>query len=155
MGATVSAGRVPQLFLVLTHGDFCPGNILNTASGKKLVDWESVSYRSALFDVYSYFIARRVERDVPIDIVISEIQSAIAVFASRLAREAPALVDSIRRFEQTYRRIFYIERICMLIDRTGTDRKLDIVGYIKRYIDIFNSYEELERGAAKSSSSVG
>ena len=43
------------VFLVLTHGDFCPANMVNTPHGIKIIDWEGVGNRSVLFDVYSYF----------------------------------------------------------------------------------------------------
>jgi len=41
--------------LVFTHGDFCPANMLITSSGIRVVDWEGATFRSALFDFYSYF----------------------------------------------------------------------------------------------------
>lgn len=47
------------IYLVLTHGDFCPANILNTKYGVKILDWESFSLRSALFDFYSFFFFDR------------------------------------------------------------------------------------------------
>ncbi|HID72688.1 TPA: hypothetical protein EYP38_01990, partial [Candidatus Micrarchaeota archaeon] len=33
-----------------SHGDFCPANMLHTGTGLKIIDWEGVEYRSALFD---------------------------------------------------------------------------------------------------------
>jgi len=47
-------GNCP-VFLVFTHGDFCPANMLNTQQGIKVIDWEGAGTRSVLFDVYSYF----------------------------------------------------------------------------------------------------
>lgn len=139
----LSAEGVSRVFLVLTHGDFCPSNIRNTRYGKKLIDWESASYRSALFDFYSYFFFRPFIHNIPISRVVSEIHDAMPFVTSSLAKKAPEISNSLLHLEQTYRWLYYIERICMLVERSTTDRQLDIKDNIKRYIEIFNRYEEI------------
>ncbi len=40
-----------SVYIVFTHGDMVPANILDTKNGIKIIDWESTSYRSVLFDL--------------------------------------------------------------------------------------------------------
>ena len=49
VGRLREKGNVP-IYLVFTHGDFCPANMLSTKRGIKFIDWESAKVRSALFD---------------------------------------------------------------------------------------------------------
>ena len=69
-----SEGNMP-VFLVLTHGDFCPANMLNTKEGLKILDWESAAYRSALFDFYSYFFFRPLHQEHPVAELAPELKA--------------------------------------------------------------------------------
>ncbi len=137
-----SEGELP-IFQVLTHGDFCPANILNTMHGVKILDWESAENRSVLFDFYSYFFFRAAHQGLPVHELALEIGQALPAFISRLFLKMPALCKNIRLFEKTYRHLYYIERVCMLVDRERTDTKLDIMKIMIGYIDVFNQYEEI------------
>ncbi|GJQ57458.1 MAG: hypothetical protein SCALA701_02590 [Candidatus Scalindua sp.] len=132
-----------QIYLVFTHGDFCPANMLTTRHGLKIVDWEGAMYRSTLFDFYSYFFYRAVVKDVPVDTIASEICEALPIFVSRLAVKAPDISNSLLQSEKVYRWLYYIERVSMLVERKSTDKNLDIMKFISRYIEVFNGYEEL------------
>jgi tRNA A-37 threonylcarbamoyl transferase component Bud32 len=39
---------------VLSHGDFCPWNILNTSQGLRLIDWEMAKERPLGYDLFTY-----------------------------------------------------------------------------------------------------
>ena len=134
------------VYFVTSHGDFCPANMLNTKRGLKIIDWESVTYRSALFDFYSYFFFRPVSNKIPVDTLVLEIDDALPFFISTLALKAPDISKSLLSLEKVYRWIYYIERVCMLVEREITDNNLDIVNYIFRYIEAFNSYEDVLAG---------
>lgn len=129
--------------LVFTHGDFCPANMLKTKHGLKVVDWEGASFRSLLFDFYSFFFYLPVTKNIPVDRVISEINEALPILVSSLARNAPAISHGLLHLEKVYRRLYYIERVCMLVERKATDKNLDIMGFILRYIEVFDCYDEL------------
>ena len=129
-------------YLVFTHGDFCPENMLNTKHGLRIFDWESSEYRSALFDFYSYFFYRPVQHNLPVDKLVSEINEALPFFISKLDLKVPDIAKSLLSFEKVYRWLYYIERVSMLVKREKTDKNLDIMKYILRYIDVFNCYEE-------------
>ncbi len=130
-------------FLVFTHGDFCPANILNTRHKVRVLDWESTMYRSALFDFYSYFFYRPVHQGLPVKKLVSEINEALPFYMSRLSLNAPDLYKNLLYLEKVYRWLYYIERVCMLVERERTDTKFDIMKIILGFIDAFDQYEEL------------
>ncbi|MFZ1745786.1 MAG: phosphotransferase, partial [Nitrospirales bacterium] len=134
------------IFLVFAHGDFVPANMLNTQHGIKIIDWEGAGYRSALFDFYSYFFYRPACREVSVSVLVSEIQKALPMFISGLLKNAPEVSSSLKALEKAYRWIFYIEMICRLVDREMTDKNLNMMHYIQKYIKAFNLYEELYVG---------
>jgi len=137
-----SEGNLP-IFLVLTHGDFCPANMLNTRHGLKVIDWESATVRSALFDFYSYFFFRPLHQKLPIDKLSSEIEMALPYLTAKLDAITPTISWSLKSFEKIYRYFFYIERVYMLVERERYDTKLNIMDNILRYIEVFNSYEKI------------
>ena len=143
-----SEGNLP-IFLVLTHGDFCPANMLNTKRGLRVLDWESTTHRSALFDFYSYFFFRPRHQKLPLAAFMPEIKVALSFYLSKLALIAPAVSGSVNSYEKVYRWLFYIERISMLVDRVKYDTKLNVMDSIRRYIEVFNSYEEISVNVTK------
>lgn len=132
-----------DVYLVFTHGDFCPSNMLYTKNGIKVVDWESAAYRSLFFDFYSYFFFRPVCRGFFVEELVSEISAALPIFISSLASKVPDITENLSAFEKVYRRLYYIELLCELVERRKTDNQLNILDFILRYIDAFNRYEEL------------
>jgi len=132
-----------SFFRVLTHGDFCPANMLYTKRGLRVLDWESADFRSALFDFYSYFFYRPLHQKYPLDLSISEINLVLPKYINMLDVTSPEISASLKSFEKIYRWLFYIERLYILIEREKDDTKLNILGSIFRYIEIFNCYEEI------------
>jgi len=131
------------VYLVLTHGDFCPANMLNTKEGLKILDWESAAYRSALFDFYSYFFFRPLHQEYPVEELAPELKTGLEFFLSKLTSVSSEVLANVKLYEKAYRWLFYVERIHMLVERIKYDTKLDVAGNILRYIDVFNKYEEL------------
>jgi aminoglycoside phosphotransferase (APT) family kinase protein len=137
-----SKGNVP-IILVLTHGDFCPANMLNTKNGLRVLDWESATIRSALFDFYSYFFFRAVHQNLSLDTLRTEISVALPFLITRLDVQAPDISGSMQAFEEVYRWLYYIERIYMLMEREKDDRKHNIIEVLLRFINVFNDHEKL------------
>ena len=131
------------VYLALTHGDFCPANMLNTKEGLKILDWESAAHRSALFDFYSYFFFRPLHQEYPVEELAPELKTGLEFFLSKLTSMSSEVLANVRLYEKAYRWFFYVERIHMLVERVKYDSKLDVAGNILRYIDVFNKYEEL------------
>jgi hypothetical protein len=129
--------------IVFTHGDFCPANILKTKKGIKIVDWESAAFRSMLFDFYSYFFYRPVCRKISVHKVASEIKEALPLFISKLASKDSKFAVNGSTAETTYRSLYYIEFVCKLMERQMTEKRLDIMDFIFRYIEAFNNYDNV------------
>jgi thiamine kinase-like enzyme len=134
------------ILLVFTHGDFVPANMLTTTQGMKIIDWEGAGYRSALYDFYSYFFNRSGSRNIPVSTLIAEVQKALPLFISELAKDAQEVALSARQGEHVYRWTFYIEMLGRLIEREMSDHNLNMLSYISRYLETFNRYEELLAG---------
>ncbi|RJQ47989.1 MAG: hypothetical protein C4538_04545 [Nitrospiraceae bacterium] len=137
-----SKGDLP-VYLALTHGDFCPANMLNTKRGLIILDWESATYRSALFDFYSYFFFRSVHQKLPVDKLNNEIKVALPFFVSKLDSMAPDISRNLKTFEEVYRWLYYIERVSMLMEREKHDTKHNIFEVILRFIEVFKTYEDI------------
>ena len=137
-----------KVLLVFSHGDFCPANFLNTKEGLRIVDWESTKYRSLLFDFYSYFFYRPVSPKLPVDKMFSEINEALPILVSRLSSRTPDVTGNLLALVMIYRHLYYIERLCMLVERDLTDNRLNMTDYIMRYIEAYKGYENIINMAA-------
>ena len=138
----LSEGEDVSIFLVFAHGDFCPANLVNTKQGIKMVDWEGASYRSALFDFYSYFFYRPVVYRVPIATVVWEVHEALPEFLSKLTQKAPEITESLVHKEAVYRRVYYIEQICRMVEREMTDTRPNMMDFILGSVKAFENYDE-------------
>lgn len=136
---------VPDCFvyLLFTHGDFCSANILNTHDKIRVIDWEHATYRSGLFDFYSYFFYRPYRDKISTAEMDSEINEAFSFLLSKLTVKAPDIADSLISFERVYRWLYYIERISMLVEREQTDTNLNIMERMVTYYSVFNQYEQI------------
>ena len=68
-----------------------------------------------------------------------EINEAILSMQARLDTKLPDIAKSIELFASTYRKLYYIERICMLLERDLSNQLLDVV---LRSINVFERYEK-------------
>lgn len=141
-------GNYPVHF-IFSHGDLVPANILQTRNGIRIVDWESATYRSLLFDFYSYFFYRTACRQLPINRLASEINEALPILLQKLSFRTLDTPKNILALEKTYRWIYYIETIYRLAERHMTDKKLNITDFISRYIEAFNQYEDFVKEMLK------
>jgi Choline/ethanolamine kinase len=133
-----------MVHLVLSHGDFdhCP--VLRTKQGIKVIDWEYMAHRSILFDLYNYFMVQLFwTHRVPN--LVSEIESALSSLQVRLALRAPEVAESLRPLARVYRWLYYIERICSVVEVRGRDVKC-----MRRWMDSFNDYEEMVAGVSSA-----
>jgi hypothetical protein len=127
-----------RIDLVFSHGDFSLVNILKTRDGIAVIDWESAGRRSTLFDLYNYFLTELYYERVSTNLV-PEINEAISSLQSNLAFKSPRIAQSLSLLAQTYRRLYYLERVLLLLERELSDKLLDVV---QRSIDVFSRYEE-------------
>ena len=103
-----------------------------------VIDWESVAYRNILYDLYNYFFTEIYYERVKTNLV-PEINHAIWSLQSRLMSQAPDIAKPLISLADCYRRLYYFERIRMLLARELSDKLLNV---IVRSIEVFNRYEE-------------
>lgn len=125
-----------SVHLTLSHGDFLPYNIIRTVGGIKVIDWEHIGKRSALHDLYNYFYTRMYFSEA-IGLV-GELGEAISSLRNRLSRKCPELAHQIVPLASVYRWLFYLERICVILEREPTEARANV---LRRTIDLFTRYE--------------
>lgn len=125
--------------LVFSHGDFSLVNILNTKNGKKVIDWEGASTRNPLYDLYNFFLTELYYKRTAKSLV-AEIKGAILALQSQLTAKVPEIAETFMDFSPIYRRLYYLERICLLFERTLNE---NVIKVIFRSINVFNSYEKM------------
>lgn len=130
-----------DIYLVFSHGDFSLRNMLSTRNGLRVIDWEGVDFRTVLFDLYNCFFTESYYRRVSTNLV-AEIKESICFLQNRLKKKLPKVVVTLDTSVEQYRWLYYLERICMLLERE-LDNK--ILGVISRSIAVFTRHEEILR----------
>jgi hypothetical protein len=132
----------PGVDMVFSHGDFSLRNMLMTKEGIRVIDWESAGRRSVLFDLYNYFFTESYYGRIATNLV-SEISEAISSLQSRIRSKAPDIAENLSSLTPMYRRLYYLERILVMLEREMSDDLLDV---ILRSIQVFKRYEEALTG---------
>ena len=128
-----------KINLVFSHGDYSLVNILRTKNGIKVIDWEGVAFRNPLYDLYNFFFTEIYYKRAKANLVL-EINEAILSMQARLDANLPDIAKSLEFFASTYRRLYYIERVSMLLERELSNQLLNVV---IRSIDMFERYENV------------
>jgi hypothetical protein len=123
--------------LAFTHGDFSFVNFLYRNSDIAVIDWESAQQRSILHDLYNYFLTElyygRIQSNLS-----APIDDAISSLIQRLVVIDPEFPDKLTDSKDTYRWLYYLERLLTLLDREPSSSQMNV---INRSIDTFNKHE--------------
>jgi hypothetical protein len=127
-----------HIHTVLSHGDFGPSHIIKDGPKLKIIDWEYMSCRSILFDLYSCFLEQLFFRR-KVNNLIEQIDNAVLSLQKHLAAKE-YILDSchITSSSHIYRWIFYIEQI-----RSGMEFPDFDLGSKLRWVDAFNRFEDM------------
>jgi len=136
--AKLSESAEQPVYRNITHGDFSLPNMLNTKKGLIVIDWESIAYRSALFDFYNFFLTELYYNRTSTNF-IRETREAIVYIKEKLNAKNLEVANHLVALADVYRLLYYVERICMLIER-GINKK--ILEVISRSIQIFAEHEK-------------
>lgn len=122
--------------LAFTHGDF---SFVNFIYSKKItvIDWEGAKYRSALHDLYNYFLTELYYERVS-TLRRSEIPGTITLLNQRLSGGGVQPIDTLADPDGVYRWLYYLERLQMLLDRRESSAQRNV---ILRSIDTFDHFE--------------
>jgi hypothetical protein len=69
----------------------------------------------------------------------SEIKEAIIILQAKLNSKNPEVAHHLLAYAEVYRWLYYVERICMLLQRGLNDKTLEVVN---RSIKIFSEFEQ-------------
>jgi hypothetical protein len=136
---SLEAAEDTPVQLAFTHGDFSFVNfIYSNNKNIAVIDWESAQRRSILNDLYNYFLTElyygRTRKNL-----VKEINDAISLLARRLKASNESMqFDTLENFRDTYRWLYYIERIQVLLDREPSDMQQNV---IRRSIETFTRHE--------------
>jgi hypothetical protein len=126
-----------QIHIVLSHGDFGNNHVIKDKYSLKVIDWEYMSHRSILFDLYNCFLEQLFfKRMVPN--LVEQIYGAISELRGRLMTKSSKMADDLLPLAHIYRWLFYIERICSDMEYPG----LNMYGKLL-WIDAFKRFEEM------------
>lgn len=126
-----------EIVLVLSHGDFSLVNILSTAQGIRVIDWEGAKFRGLLYDFYNFFLTEIYYRRADVNIA-DEVNGIAQDFSIALYQKLYKSENKDDISVQFYRRLYYLERISMLLERELSDKSLEV---ILRSIDVFQKFE--------------
>ena len=136
--AKLSESTEQPVYRTITHGDFSLANMLNTKKGLMVIDWESIAHRSVLFDFYNFFLTELYYNRTSTNLIF-ETREAIVCLKEKLNAKSFEVANHLVALADVYRLLYYVERLCMLIDR-GINKK--ILEVISRSIQIFSEHEK-------------
>jgi hypothetical protein len=136
--AKLSESAEQPVYRIITHGDFSLRNMLNTKKGLMVIDWEGIAHRSVLFDFYNFFLTELYYNRTSTDLIL-ETRKGIICLKENLKDKKFEGANHFIILANVYRSLYYVERICMLIER-GLNKK--ILEVIYRSMQIFSEYEK-------------
>lgn len=126
-----------QLQLVLTHGDFSLVNAIATGTGLRFIDWEGTARGGLYSDILNFlFVERYYGR------ASAEFLNDLTVFVERYSEyvlsRIPELKDAAE-LDPTYaRRLYYLERLSLLLERSAST---SLHGVVKKSIVMFRKVD--------------
>jgi len=115
-----------QLQLVLTHGDFSLVNAIATDDGLRFIDWEGIAPGGLYSDVFNFLFVERYYGRADADFV-----EQLPIFLNRYREHVvschPELAEAAS-LDSTYaRRLYYLERLNLLLQRSASDNLRNVV----------------------------
>ncbi len=125
-----------RILCVFSHGDFSTVNMVVTASGLKVLDWESASLRSVLNDLYNcFFTEMYYDR---LDPKHSRLEDVVGRFLGAVEAQLGEHNQALRTSVDAYRACYYLERIGLLLEREHSARNLHV---IRKSVRLFSAYK--------------
>ena len=138
LAENLNSRNTKTIYLAFSHGDYSLVNIVQMGKNLGVIDWEGVASRSILFDLYNYFLTElyygRASKTLGL-----QVNRAITNLSRMLEKKASYLGREVMTYQELYRKIYYIERLKMLLDREFSNKQLDVA---VRSMEVFQSYEQ-------------
>lgn len=133
-----------EVDLVPTHGDFSLVNAILTKGGLRFIDWEGIGPGILYSDVYNLMFAERYYGRTSNDFV-DEVRGTLRQFREAITRHGAGLREVAHQDQDVLRRIYYLERIRLLVEREVTP---NLVSVVKKSIDMFDEFDRLTEDPA-------
>jgi len=130
--------RAAELCLVPTHGDFSLVNAISTRDGLRFIDWEGIGPGTFYSDLYNFMLTERFYGRTS-DKFLAEASTLLTRFGDAIVEQIPDLREAAEMDHAVVRRLYYLERTRLMVDREVTPNLIDVV--IKS-IKIFNNFDE-------------
>jgi len=127
-----------SLQLILTHGDFSLVNAISTPGGLRIVDWEGIGTGSLFSDLYNYMFTEHYYGRTSPDFT-SEVETTLEKFRGAVLARCPELGDTASLPVLLVRRLYYLERLRLLLDR---DVSLILLNVICKSVSMFSGFDD-------------
>jgi len=127
-----------ELHLVPTHGDFSLVNAISTVQGMRFIDWEGIGPGTLYSDLYNFmFVERYYGRSS--DKFSEEVSMLLSRFGDAIVENIPDLQVAVEMDQAVVRRLYYLERTRLMLDREITP---NLVGVVEKSITMFSGFDE-------------
>lgn len=126
-----------SLQLVLTHGDFSLVNAIATTDGLRFIDWEGIARGSILGDVFNFAFTEHYYGRTS-NHFNSELNALLEKYRAAVMTRCPELHDAVSLPAIFARRLYYLERVRLLLDR---DVSLNLLSVIQKSVAMFNDFD--------------
>lgn len=126
-----------EVVLVATHGDFSLVNAIQTSKGLRFIDWEGIGPGVLYSDLYNLLFTERYYGRTSGNFD-SEVRGLVQRFRDTITSRATRLGDAAQQDQIALRRIYYLERTRLLLERDVTP---NLVSVVKKSIKVFDEFD--------------
>jgi hypothetical protein len=127
-----------RLQLVLTHGDFSLVNAIATDDGLRFIDWEGVTSGGLYNDVIHFLFAERYYDRID-ESFVDEMTEFVSRYHDAALDRFPELREAAELDFTLARRLYYLERIGLMLKRSISSNLCSVVG---NSIATFRAYDQ-------------
>lgn len=133
-------GNVKQrkLRLVTAHGDFSLVNTLLAEGELRIIDWDGIQPRSAMGDMFNFALAEHYYERTSKDFV-AEAVMLFDRYRDAFVNRHSDLEDAVSMGNEVALRLYYLERIRLMLDRDVTP---NINRVVQKSIKMFRQFDE-------------
>lgn len=126
------------LQLILTHGDFSLVNAISADDGLRFIDWEGIGTGGLFSDLFNFMFAEQYYGRASSRFT-AEVEFFYQKFRDAILIRCPELIDAASLPPVFARRLYYLERLRLLLDRDVSTNLLDV---ICKSISMFKDFDD-------------
>jgi hypothetical protein len=138
LGDWLRSRSTPEtLQLVMTHGDFSLVNAIWTDHGLRFIDWEGIAPGGIYSDILNFLYVEYYYGRAPSNF-LDHISIFVQQYLSSIHWRYPNLVQATDLDPEYARRLYYLERLNWLLNRSASENLAQVV---KKSIEMFNAVD--------------